>query len=163
MISLEKIFGSRVYEIPKNQRGYSWTKKEILDLFSDLELMGDKSHYLGTVICTKVGDFTDEIDRTPTYRYILEDGQQRLTTFLLIINEIRRRFLELDQRETVESEGLQRLITFKCGSIGLRIENKNQALNECLSHHILGYPSLPAEKTPPMRCLENAKSQIAVL
>lgn len=161
MISLEKMFGSRVYLIPKNQRGYSWTIKEINDLFSDLDLMGDQSHYLGTVICTKQDDFIDEIDRTPTYKYILEDGQQRLTTFLIIINEIKRRFLEIDQRETVESDGLDRLIKFKRGSIGLRIENQNPALNECLSHHLLGYPSLPAEKTPPMRCIENAKRHIA--
>lgn len=161
MISLEKMFGSRVYVIPKNQRGYSWTPKEIDDLFSDLDLMGDQSHYLGTVICTKCGDFTDEIDKTPTYQYILEDGQQRLTTFLLIINELRRRFLEIDERETVESDGLSRLITYKKGSISIRIENQNNALDECLKHHILGHPSLPGVLTPPMRCLQKAKEHIA--
>lgn len=161
MISLEKMFGSRVYLIPKNQRGYSWTPKEIDDLFSDLDLMGDQSHYLGTVICTKYDDFTDEIDRTPTYRYNLEDGQQRLTTFLLIINELKRRFLEIDEKQTVESEGLERLISYKKGSIGLRIENQNQSLDECLKHYILGSPSLPANITPPMRCIETAKKHIA--
>lgn len=161
MISLEKMFGSRVYLIPKNQRGYSWTPKEIDDLFSDLDLMGDQSHYLGTVICTKYDDFTDEIDRTPTYRYILEDGQQRLTTFLLIINELKRKFLEMDEKQTVESEGLERLISYKKGSIGLRIENQNSSLDECLKHHILGSPSLPASLTPPMRCIEVAKKHIA--
>lgn len=161
MISLEKMFGSRVYVIPKNQRGYSWTPKEIDDLFSDLDLMGDQSHYLGTVICTKCGDFTDEIDKTPTYQYILEDGQQRLTTFLLIINELRRRFLEIDLRETVESDGLNRLITYKKGSISIRIENKNTPLDECLKHHIIGHPSLPGVLTPPMKCLQKAKEHIA--
>lgn len=161
MISLEKMFGSRVYFIPKNQRGYSWTPKEIDDLFSDLDLMGDQSHYLGTVICTKCGDFTDEIDKTPTYEYILEDGQQRLTTFLLIINELRRRFLEVDEKETVESDLLARLITYKKGSISIRIENQNNSLDECLKHHILGQPSLPGVLTPPMRCLQKAKEHIA--
>ncbi|EPL3704358.1 DUF262 domain-containing protein [Morganella morganii] len=161
MISLEKMFGSRVYIIPKNQRGYSWTPKEIDDLFSDLDLMGDQSHYLGTVICTKCGDFTDEIDKTPTYRFILEDGQQRLTTFLLIITELRRRFLEIDERETVESDGLNRLITYKKGSISIRIENQNISLDECLKHHIIGHPSLPGVLTPPMKCLQRAKDHIA--
>ncbi|UQC69803.1 hypothetical protein C0560_03020 [Lelliottia sp. AC1] len=163
MISLEKMFGSRVYVVPKNQRGYSWTPKEIDDLFSDLDLMGDQSHYLGTVICTKCDDFTDEIDKTPTYKYILEDGQQRLTTFLLIINELRRRFLEVDLKETVESDGLNRLITYKKGSISIRIENQNKALDECLKHHILGAPSLPGIITPPMRCLQKAKEHIAAI
>ncbi|WP_373407772.1 DUF262 domain-containing protein [Leclercia adecarboxylata] len=60
------MFGSRVYLVPKNQRGYSWTSKEIDDLFSDLDLMGDQSHYLGTVICTKCDDFTDEIGKVRT-------------------------------------------------------------------------------------------------
>ena len=165
MNSLETMFSGRVYKIPKNQRGYSWTKKEIQDLFSDLELMGNKAHYLGTVIYTKInskdGAFSDEITHMPTFRYILEDGQQRLTTFLLIINELRRRFLELDQRETVESEKLKSLIIYSDGSEKLRIENENRILNECFSHYLLGYPSLPAEKISPMRCLENAKNQIA--
>ncbi|MGX4893679.1 DUF262 domain-containing protein [Enterobacter roggenkampii] len=104
------MFGGRTYVIPKNQRGYSWTSKEINDLFSDLELMGDKSHYLGTVICTRDVSFIDGISRRPTFKYILEDGQQRLTTFLILINEIRKQFLEMDGKETGNDSNL--LIVF---------------------------------------------------
>ncbi|MEG6133217.1 DUF262 domain-containing protein [Enterobacter kobei] len=160
MISLETMFGGRTYVIPKNQRGYSWTSKEINDLFSDLELMGDKSHYLGTVICTRDVSFIDGISRRPTFKYILEDGQQRLTTFLILINEIRKQFLEMDGKETLDTEYLMNLIKYKNGDTGIeniRIENENILLQECLSHYILGKPALSPEKTPPMRCIENAQ------
>jgi len=157
MIDLDKVFGSRVFVIPSNQRGYSWTKKEIDDLFGDLSLMGSKCHYLGTVICTKTDNFMDEKTQRPTYRYTLEDGQQRLTTFLILIDAIRRRFCEIDEQDTLDSQKLMELMTYKSGKVGLRVENKNQALDECLSHFLLGKPSaLPSASSPSMRYMENA-------
>ncbi len=161
MISLDTIFDTRVFHIPENQRGYSWTEKEIDELFGDLEIMGAKCHYLGTIICSKIETFLDDKTKRPTVKYILEDGQQRLTTFLIILNEIKKRFEHLDQGVTVESTKLEQLVTYKRGSTGLRIENKNQALHECLSHYLLGVPVLlPADKSPPMRFLERAVKYI---
>ncbi|WP_320643237.1 DUF262 domain-containing protein [Aeromonas veronii] len=161
LIDLDKVFGSRVFVIPSNQRGYSWTKKEIDDLFGDLSLMGTKCHYLGTVICTKTDNFMDEKTQRPTFRYTLEDGQQRLTTFLILIDAIRRRFEDIDQGETIDSQKLKELMTYKCGAIGLRIENKNKSLHECLTHFLLGTPSaLPADFSPSMRYMENAVNYI---
>ena len=38
MESIEKIIGNRYLVIPKNQRGFSWTEKELEELKCDLEL-----------------------------------------------------------------------------------------------------------------------------
>ncbi|WP_394189359.1 DUF262 domain-containing protein [Pseudoalteromonas atlantica] len=162
MNNLNKLLSDGVYVIPKNQRGYSWTNKEIDDLFVDMELMGDKSHYLGTVIVTKKEQFQTDDDRTPTVRYILEDGQQRLTTLLLLLNAVRERLIEIDGKVTPESEILGKLIAFKEGDKRLRIENENKILNDCLSHLVRTNPSYaPHEKTPPMRLMEGAVKHIS--
>ena len=42
MNNLNKLLSDGVYVIPKNQRGYSWTSKEIDDLFVDMELVREK-------------------------------------------------------------------------------------------------------------------------
>lgn len=162
MINLSTIFVARTYEIPLNQRGYGWTKKEIDELFDDLNLMGKKCHYLGTIICSKKDE--TPIDQTtflPTAQYILEDGQQRLTTFLIIINEIRNRFIKVDGEQSLEARELERLIIFNDGCKKIRIQNKNVILHECLSHFIIGVPAtLPSEKTPPIRHIEDAVMHI---
>ncbi|ELB2889291.1 DUF262 domain-containing protein, partial [Vibrio parahaemolyticus] len=76
MKSLSTLLSSRTYFIPKNQRGYSWTPKEIDDLLGDVSLMGNKSHYMGTIICSKQESFFDEITGAANIKFILEDGQQ---------------------------------------------------------------------------------------
>lgn len=161
MDNLNKLLSTGVYVIPKNQRGYSWTRKEIDDLFIDMELMGNKSHYLGTIIVTKNEQFQTDDDRTPSVRYILEDGQQRLTTLLLLINEVKNRLIEIDGKKTTESDLLEKLIVFKQENVRLRIENENKNLNDCLSHLVRENPSYsPKERTPPMRLMEQAVKYI---
>lgn len=161
MISIEKILSARAFVIPKNQRGYSWTNKEIDDLFSDMELMGDRCHYLGTVICSKNGHFMEQETQSPNYCYSLEDGQQRLTTFMIILKLLRDRFLEIDGKETIDSTQLERLYTYKYEGVKLRLSNENVKINEYLSHLLLNNPSEPsATKTPPIRCLEKAYKHI---
>jgi len=161
MDNLNKLLSTGVYVIPKNQRGYSWSNKEIDDLFIDMDLMGEKSHYLGTIIVTKQEHFQTDDDRTPTVRYTLEDGQQRLTTLLLLINEIKIRLISIDGKKTSESELLEKLIIFKQENVRLRIENENSNLNDCLSHLVRANPSYsPKERTPPMRLMEKAVAHI---
>ena len=66
-----------VYQIPKYQREYAWTKQQWDELFDDLleEEDARSGHFLGTIIC---------INRTSntTKENVLElvDGQQRMTT-----------------------------------------------------------------------------------
>ncbi|ELK8309632.1 TPA: DUF262 domain-containing protein [Vibrio vulnificus] len=161
MISIEKILSARAFVIPKNQRGYSWTSKEIDDLFSDMELMGDRCHYLGTVICSKIDHFMEQETQSPNYRYFLEDGQQRLTTFIITLKLLRDKFLEVDGTETIDSKQLERLYSYKLEGVKLRLSNENIKINEYLSYLLLNNPSdPPANKTPPIRCLDKAYNHI---
>ena len=163
MIDFKSMLSGRVYLIPKNQRGYSWTKKEINDLFCDLKLMGNKSHYLGSIICSKNGEpFFDEETNAATVPFILEDGQQRITTFLLIIYSLMKRFLSLDGAPSLDSQELERIIFSNKNGKKVRVENANAELNDCLRHIFLQSPvNLTGDLTPPMVSLINAIQYIS--
>ena len=62
--------------IPNYQRGYRWTKTQIEKLLEDLYDFGDKKYSLQPITLKKVDD--------KKYRVI--DGQQRLTTICLILD-----------------------------------------------------------------------------
>lgn len=59
--------------VPSYQRGYRWGPKEVTRLLDDIKANGDQNYCLQPIVVRKNGDF-----------YELIDGQQRLTTLLLI-------------------------------------------------------------------------------
>lgn len=70
------------FEIPEFQRPYSWQSTNVDEFLIDLEecIAKDKNHYFGTVVQVKD---TDRI-----YSRDIIDGQQRVTTSLLMISAI---------------------------------------------------------------------------
>lgn len=65
------------YIIPLYQRAYSWTDAEIEQLIDDILECNEKYYYIGSLIVYKRNDGFEVID-----------GQQRLTTLLLLLNEL---------------------------------------------------------------------------
>lgn len=97
LMSLSKIFTDRLFRIPDYQRGYAWGEKEITDFWNDLSRLNpDKNHYVGVLTLEPVGEETYKkwIDDTWLIKskkyqpYYLVDGQQRLTTSILLIKSI---------------------------------------------------------------------------
>lgn len=73
------IFGNNLI-IPDYQRNYCWEDKQIRDLWDSLkEIPHNGMYHLGTIILQKIGDGD----------YAVIDGQQRLVTLTLIINELK--------------------------------------------------------------------------
>lgn len=70
------------FEIPYYQRDYSWGESQFDDLWRDLHtvLETNKVHFFGTILVSPQHD--------EPYTYDVIDGQQRLTTLLILINEI---------------------------------------------------------------------------
>lgn len=89
-LSLIDLLSKRLFTIPDYQRSYSWEKRQRKDLFEDIEdVHGDKDslHYMATVVCRR-------LDRVPLgtdimTRLDIVDGQQRLTTLIILLNAIR--------------------------------------------------------------------------
>lgn len=90
LFTLQDILASRLFEVPDYQRGYSWEQPQWEDLVNDIEHVCDKDyvHYTGTIVLTQNGE-----------RYDIVDGQQRITTLTILLNEIYRtdinRFAEI--------------------------------------------------------------------
>ncbi|MBK1642468.1 hypothetical protein CKO12_11380 [Chromatium okenii] len=76
--SLQTFFSGKVFKIPRYQRSYAWEKEHVNELFEDIQeaITTQSQHYIGTVVIAK----TNNPDQ-----YTVVDGQQRLTTLLMLI------------------------------------------------------------------------------
>lgn len=103
-LRLPAVMNERLLFIADYQRPYAWEDKQLQDLWDDLDLLGTGgSHYAGTLVLRDIRQ--DDVPRTSmaddgtTLRHCeVVDGQQRLTTCLLLINRVRRRLDALAQR-----------------------------------------------------------------
>ncbi|MGF6949102.1 hypothetical protein QF028_001607 [Neobacillus sp. B4I6] len=93
-LSIGKMLGSvnEVYRIPLYQRTYNWGKDQWNDLWEDLiKLEGEETHFLGSVI-------TIGSERKKGFSYFeVVDGQQRITTALIVLTAIRDLAEEIDK------------------------------------------------------------------
>ena len=97
LYSLQDIFNQRLFRIPDYQRGYSWTEQQLNEFWEDvINLPLDREHYTGMISLKKINkdkikEWTEEfwlINNWGYSAYHVVDGQQRLTTFIILINEI---------------------------------------------------------------------------
>lgn len=82
------IEGTKQYVVPLFQRSYSWDKKEWNVLWTDLidlyENSEPKSHFIGSIVTMPTVSVPEGIAK-----YILIDGQQRITTIFILLAVIR--------------------------------------------------------------------------
>ena len=85
---LQNLFSDRVFRIPHYQRFYSWRKRQREDLFSDLLKLArqdaDAEHFMATIVCYKTPE-TKSVGAAQYRIYDIVDGQQRLTTLILLL------------------------------------------------------------------------------
>lgn len=97
--SLKSIFKDRIFKIPDYQRGYAWQKRQLKDFWEDIvNLPADRFHYTGLLSLKQVPRKDYESKNWAEERWLINDrgfrpfhivdGQQRLTTFVIFINEI---------------------------------------------------------------------------
>ena len=91
-LTIEKFFIGKILNIPEYQRSYAWEKQNVRDLIEDINesLETNSSHYIGTVVLAKT---------TTQDNYNIVDGQQRLTTILMMMNVL---ILRLTDKEDVD-------------------------------------------------------------
>ena len=86
--------GAKQFIVPIFQRDYSWGTKQCKQLWDDIVRVGSdenaKSHFLGSVVYVAAGNTNAAITR-----WLLIDGQQRITTIILLLAALRDRMLEL--------------------------------------------------------------------
>ncbi|KIR03969.1 hypothetical protein P261_02784 [Lachnospiraceae bacterium TWA4] len=88
--SISDVLNKAVFDIPRNQRRYVWKKEHWEDLFEDLIFSIDqkKPHFLGSVVLKENGK------KDSLSYYTIIDGQQRLTTIILLLIALMKHFNE---------------------------------------------------------------------
>ena len=77
-----------LFEIPIYQRGYAWEEENFRDLWDDLYYLREREHYFGTVLLKKADPPTTRDGLKTFQRFEVIDGQQRLTTTLILLREL---------------------------------------------------------------------------
>jgi uncharacterized protein with ParB-like and HNH nuclease domain len=87
------IEGTKQYVIPLFQRTYSWTCKEWEVLWKDLvelcEMENPRTHFIGSIVNMPTVSVPEGVAK-----YLLIDGQQRLTTIFILLTLLRNRARE---------------------------------------------------------------------
>ncbi len=87
-----------LFEIPIFQRGYAWEEENLRDLWDDLYYLRDRAHYFGTILVKKMNKTTKARLKTFDHFEVI-DGQQRLTTTLILLRELISQLKELGDEE----------------------------------------------------------------
>ncbi|WP_051115850.1 GmrSD restriction endonuclease domain-containing protein [Streptomyces sp. PsTaAH-124] len=89
---LKLVQGEKQFQVPLYQRTYSWTRKQLERLWDDLsdlveqQLEGGRpaSHFLGSVVLAP-----GQLQAGGVQRWLVVDGQQRITTIMLAFTALR--------------------------------------------------------------------------
>jgi len=88
---LQTLFSDRVFRIPHYQRFYSWESRQRADLFADLRRLAgqgaDQHHFMATIVCYRTPE-TKTVGTKLYHIYDIVDGQQRLTTLIILLKSI---------------------------------------------------------------------------
>lgn len=99
VLSVQQLFEGRAFRVPDYQRGYAWDSRQRTEFLEDLEILGpNREHFTGLVVLHDQGDGARKLDSEgKSYRvYDVVDGQQRLTTIVLLLDAVRRELASVD-------------------------------------------------------------------
>jgi len=105
LYTLSEVLHDRLFRVPPYQRGYSWTSKERSDLFQDLQNLRDlrrDEHFMATLVFQDTGKHVTigGADRLRIYDVV--DGQQRLTTLVVLLKAIEKHLTKNTQEKQAE-------------------------------------------------------------
>lgn len=115
------IEGTKQYVVPLFQRPYSWDKKEWTLLWEDLVWLCEndepKSHFIGSIVTVPTTSVPEGVTK-----YLLIDGQQRLTTIFVLLALLRdRSYISQNARLAEEIEKTLLVNQFKEGADYLKL------------------------------------------
>lgn len=103
----ELLGGQKQYQVPLYQRTYSWSTPELTQLWNDLTALsedyragGTGSHFMGSLVLAP----SPAISPAGVQEWLIVDGQQRLTTFSVLLCAIRdhRALVDAEQRARID-------------------------------------------------------------
>jgi uncharacterized protein with ParB-like and HNH nuclease domain len=110
---LINILQDKLFRIPEYQRHYSWESKQRNELFNDItklykakESHDESYHFMATIVCLKTKDKA-KVGSNTFYTYDVVDGQQRLTTLVILLKALS---IKLKDEQPNEAKELNKLL-----------------------------------------------------
>ncbi|WP_166820083.1 DUF262 domain-containing protein [Thalassoroseus pseudoceratinae] len=128
--SIEEAFRECFYVVPDYQREYVWTDKEVQQLLDDIddqiESGSDKEYFVGMILVSP-GSHKNQFE--------VIDGQQRLTTFFLLLCAMRHRFKDSPQHFQLVNGLISTSYATKTGDIetSLKLEPRYENADELMN------------------------------
>ncbi|WP_022932312.1 DUF4268 domain-containing protein [Treponema bryantii] len=145
--SLSMIFQNKLFRIPDYQRGYAWQEFQLIDFWEDLvNLQPDRNHYTGLLSIKqlsredskKLGENDQWLLNAGYKAYHIVDGQQRLTTFVILLHELIKFCTNLDENKSIpESDVYLGFEAIK--DIRAKYISKQMPPNNLRTTYIFGY------------------------
>lgn len=85
--SVQDIFLSGYFKIPRFQRPYSWDLEEVESFWNDILKEKVDNYFIGSMV----------VFQTKKPYFGIVDGQQRLTTITIILSALRNAFLKINE------------------------------------------------------------------
>lgn len=144
--SVSQIFQNKIFRIPDYQRGYAWRKEQLIDFWDDLmNLQIDRYHYTGLLSLKELN--TEETKKWNEDKWLIDsgykgyhivDGQQRLTTISILLNEIICFINRLD--ENVEKNDEEIVIAYETlKEMKAKYIYKKQPPHNIITTYFFGY------------------------
>ncbi|WP_431028635.1 DUF262 domain-containing protein [Lysinibacillus sp. LZ02] len=160
--TLNEIFNNSFYRIPDYQRGYAWQLEQLEDFWEDIEnLKEDKKHYTGLITVESIKrESVEHLEKWQDDLWMLNkgmkayyviDGQQRLTTVIMLINAILSRFNDDEEINFEEKRDLLKRFLFqKSGQYQSFVfgYEKDNPSDEFFKTKILNQASITASSVP---------------
>lgn len=130
----------RVFLIPPFQRNYTWSNEQCEELFDDIiaSIKKQKTHYIGNIVY-----FVGKDSSASFLQYILVDGQQRITSILLLLSAIRN-YLPSDDYDRMAID--KKYLTNEFGTERFKVKLKQTESDEVVFNKILLGKSLTEEE-----------------
>jgi len=168
VVPLNSLFQKRLFRVPDYQRGYSWEEQQVVEFLEDLELLGaQRYHYTGTVVlhASESQSLTMDEDGNAYDSVAIVDGQQRLTTIVLLLDGISRSLNGLSDTANVLSRGIRKnfIATKGIGGQPLYKISLNQDSDHYFKFSVLAeQPGVEGPRITSERRLATARERIAV-
>lgn len=103
-LSVAKLLDGRLFQIPDYQRAYSWQKRQRQDLFGDIEEAhrSSREHFMATVVALAREKRIIAADELQAVELV--DGQQRITTIVILLKAVEKQLLEAEDESQARAK-----------------------------------------------------------
>lgn len=136
-VKIAGLFEGRLFRIPEYQRAYSWTTRQRTDLFGDIEeaFRSGREHFMATLVALAKEKETRLIGVDEFKTVELVDGQQRVTTLIILMKAIEKALNEDDAAQAKVRRELAELLV-KGDEHSLILLQTNHDASQVFSNYI---------------------------